>query len=162
MWLTGHDEIWLKWITKKFHRNNCNKHDMSQMTCQMLLKVIFWCSVLQEDFECCTHTLVPRIETRSQKSFMIKLRKNISCSFSNLNMQCFFLALSLKRLCQKLSDGHKNNLKKWEVPIIGVIQHAMIIMCYQWHWKLILQLKWDVPHAMHNSNGCWSWHNYGI
>ncbi len=44
-------------------------------------------------------------------------------------------------------------LKKWEVPIIGVIQHAMTIMCYQWHWKLILQLKWDVAHAMHTSNG---------
>lgn len=65
---------------------NCNEHDMSQMTCQMLLKVILWCSVLQEDFECRTHILVPHIETRSQKSFMVKLRKNTSCSASNLNM----------------------------------------------------------------------------
>ncbi len=56
----------------------------------------------------------------------------------------------------------KKNLKKWEVPIIGVIQHAMIIMCYQWLEKLILQLKWDVPHAMHTSNGCLSWHNHDV
>jgi hypothetical protein len=80
-------------------------------------------------------------------------------------MQCFFIVLLYKKLCQKTycaSNGHKKNLKTWEVPIIGVIQHAIIVMCYQWHWKLILQLKWDLPHAMHTSHGCLTWHNYDV
>jgi hypothetical protein len=107
--------IWLKWITKENQINNCNKHDMSQTTCQMLLKVIFWCTVLQEDIQCCTHTLVPHIKTRSQKSFMIKLRKNISCSSSIWTCNVFSIILSWKQLCQKpycVSNGHKKKLEK--------------------------------------------------